>query len=59
MLYILKDKLTGELNHVYGVNRDGDKTTFLVHTNDYGWSWIDSSYVEPLITKDLDMLKDE
>lgn len=57
MLYKLKDKVTGEINHVYGVERRGDETFFLVHTKEYGWSWVHSSHVEPLVIKELEMLK--
>jgi len=57
MLYMLRDKVTGETEHVYGVERREDKTFFLVHTKEYNWSWIDSSYVEPLVIKELEMLK--
>lgn len=57
MIYKLRDKVTGEINHVYGVERRDNQTFFLVHTKEYGWSWIESSYVEPLVTKELEMLK--
>lgn len=57
MLYMLKEKVTGEIEHVYGVERRGERTSFLVHTKEYGWSWVDSSYVEPLVIKEIEMLK--
>lgn len=57
MLYMLKEKVTGGMEHVYGVERRDDRTYFLVHTKEYGWSWVDSSYVEPLAIKEIEMLK--
>lgn len=49
MLYQLKERMTGEMEDIYGVERRGDRTEFLCHTKDYGWAWIDSSYFEPLV----------
>lgn len=57
MIYQLKEKITGEVLSIYGVEHKEDRTFFLCHTKEYKWSWIDSSYLEPLVIKELDLLK--
>lgn len=57
MIYQLKDKITGEVLNIYGVEHKEGKTLFLCHTKQYEWSWIDSSYLEPLVIMELESLK--
>ena len=50
MIYQLREKMTDETTNIYGVKREGKKTYFL--TFSYEWAWIDSSYFEPLKTRE-------
>jgi hypothetical protein len=47
-MFQLKDKVTGNIFQIYSVRSVENKTEFLVYIDDYGFSWTDSSYYEPL-----------
>lgn len=52
-MYKLRNVDTNQEENIYGVERKDNKTYFLLHSKEYGWSWVDSSYFEPLVVTEL------
>lgn len=49
MLFQLRDRDTLEITNVYAVEKDGDRTLFLIYSDDKkDFVWNDSSYFEPV-----------